>query len=100
MDPHSSTRGRAAIDRRRFLAGGAAALAVAGAGVARGAAPVAVAAAGARRRARAQAKPGGKLTFASTALPPSIEPHMQGLDIWQRRKPLLYENLGWMGSAV
>src|SRR5262245_14687578 len=86
MNPHSSTRGRAAIDRRRFLAGGAAALTVAAAGV--------------PGRARAQAKPGGTLTFASTALPPSIEPHMQGLDIWQRRKPLLYENLVWIDYAL
>ena len=28
---------------------------------------------------------GGTLTYASTALPPNIEPDMQGLDIWQQR---------------
>jgi peptide/nickel transport system substrate-binding protein len=43
---------------------------------------------------RAQA--GGTLTFATSALPPNIEPHMQGLDIWQKRKPLIYENLVWI----
>jgi peptide/nickel transport system substrate-binding protein len=48
------------------------------------------------RHARAQAKPGGVLTVASSALPPNIEPHMQGLDIFQRRKPLVYENLVWI----
>src|SRR5262245_27279254 len=87
MDQYRSPRGRRAlIDRRRFLAGGAAALALAEAGAA--------------RHARAQSRPGGTLTFASTALPPSIEPHMQGLDIWQRRKPLLYENLVWIDYAL
>ncbi|HEX7214782.1 MAG TPA: hypothetical protein VF578_11245, partial [Methylomirabilota bacterium] len=83
MDPHRWT---VPIARRRFLAGGAAAFTL----VAAGAAP----------RAGAQGKPGGTLTFASTALPPSIEPHMQGLDIWQRRKPLLYENLVWIDYAL
>ncbi len=48
----------------------------------------------------AQGKPGGLLTFASSALPPNIEPHMQGLDIWQRRKPLVYENLVWIDHAL
>ncbi|OLB03012.1 MAG: hypothetical protein AUH14_14085 [Candidatus Rokubacteria bacterium 13_2_20CM_69_15_1] len=43
---------------------------------------------------------GGTLTYASTALPPSIEPHMQGLDIWQQRKPLIYENLIWVDEAL
>jgi peptide/nickel transport system substrate-binding protein len=52
------------------------------------------------RRARAQAKPGGVLTVASSALPPSIEPHMQGLDIFQRRKPLVYENLVWIDHGL
>src|SRR3972149_5580037 len=47
-------------------------------------------------RAGAQGKPGGTLTFASAALPPNLEPHMQGLDIWQKRKPLIYENLVWI----
>ena len=47
------------------------------------------------RAARAQGGP-GTLTFATSALPPSIEPHMQGLDIWQKRKPLIYENLVWI----
>lgn len=69
------------LSRRAFLArGGAAALAA-------GLVP---------RRARAQGKPGGVLTVASSALPPNIEPHMQGLDIFQRRKPLVYENLVWI----
>jgi peptide/nickel transport system substrate-binding protein len=81
-----SRRWTVPIDRRRFLAGGAATFALV--------------AAGAARRAGAQGKPGGTLTFASTALPPSIEPHMQGLDIWQRRKPLLYENLVWIDYAL
>jgi len=47
-------------------------------------------------RAAAQGKPGGTLTFATAALPPNLEPHMQGLDIWQKRKPLIYENLVWI----
>jgi peptide/nickel transport system substrate-binding protein len=58
-------------------------------------------AAGLRRgRAAAQGRPGGALTFASAALPPNIEPHMQGLDIWQKRKPLIYENLVWIDPAL
>src|SRR5439155_53991 len=40
------------------------------------------------------------LTYASTALPPNIEPHMQGLDIWQQRKPLIYENLIWVDESL
>ena len=52
------------------------------------------------RVARAQGKPGGSLTFATSALPPNLEPHMQGLDIWQKRKPLLYENLVWIDHAL
>jgi peptide/nickel transport system substrate-binding protein len=52
------------------------------------------------RRAAGQGKPGGTLTFASAALPPSLEPHMQGLDIWQRRKPLVYENLVWIDQNL
>ena len=73
------------LSRRAFLArGGAAALAA-------GLVP---------RRARAQAKPGGVLTVASSALPPNIEPHMQGLDIFQRRKPLVYENLVWIDYGL
>jgi peptide/nickel transport system substrate-binding protein len=39
---------------------------------------------------------GGKLTFGSAALPASIEPHLEGADIYQRRKFLFYENLVWM----
>jgi peptide/nickel transport system substrate-binding protein len=46
--------------------------------------------------ARGQGKAAGTLTFATSALPPNIEPHMQGLDIWQKRKPLIYENLVWI----
>jgi len=59
-----------------------------------------VAAAGAPRPARGQGKPGGTLTFATSALPPNIEPHMQGLDIWQKRKPLIYENLVWIDHGL
>jgi len=51
------------------------------------------------RTAAAQPK-GGTLTYASTALPPNIEPHMQGLDIWQQRKPLIYENLIWVDEFL
>jgi ABC-type transport system substrate-binding protein len=50
--------------------------------------------------APAFAQPRGALTYASTALPPNIEPHMQGLDIWQQRKPLIYENLVWVDEAL
>jgi peptide/nickel transport system substrate-binding protein len=56
--------------------------------------------AGAPRAAGAQAKPGGTLTFATSALPPNVEPHMQGLDIWQKRKPLIYENLVWIDHGL
>jgi peptide/nickel transport system substrate-binding protein len=72
------------VSRRQFLAGTAAIGAT-------GAVP---------RRARAQARPGGVLTVASAALPPNIEPHMQGLDIFQRRKPLIYENLVWIDHGL
>jgi peptide/nickel transport system substrate-binding protein len=75
------------LSRRTFLAGS-------------GAAGLVWAAAGASRRAAAQGKPGGTLTFATAALPPSLEPHMQGLDIWQKRKPLIYENLVWIDAAL
>jgi peptide/nickel transport system substrate-binding protein len=59
-----------------------------------------VATGGAPAVARAQSRPGGTLTFATSALPPNIEPHMQGLDIWQKRKPLIYENLVWIDHAL
>lgn len=59
-----------------------------------------VATAGEPRTARAQSRTGGTLTFATSALPPNLEPHMQGLDIWQKRKPLLYENLVWIDHAL
>ena len=52
------------------------------------------------RLARAQGRRGGTLTFATSALPPNVEPHMQGLDIWQKRKPLLYENLVWIDHGL
>lgn len=52
------------------------------------------------RPARGQGRAGGVLTVASAALPPNIEPHMQGLDIFQRRKPLVYENLVWIDHAL
>ena len=88
MDHQGSKSGhRVPIGRRRLLKTGGAALVLAAAGL--------------PRRAAAQGKTGGgTLTFASTALPPSLEPHMQGLDIWQRRKPLLYENLVWIDHAL
>jgi peptide/nickel transport system substrate-binding protein len=87
MDRDAEQDGNAVrLDRRRFLKTGAtAALALA---------------AGVPAVATAQGKPGGSLTFASSALPPNIEPHMQGLDIWQRRKPLIYENLVWIDHAL
>jgi peptide/nickel transport system substrate-binding protein len=72
------------MDRRTFLTTLGAAAAVA-------AAPATL---------RAQAKAGGTLTFATSALPPNIEPHMQGLDIWQKRKPLIYENLVWIDHGL
>jgi peptide/nickel transport system substrate-binding protein len=75
------------LSRRTFLAGSGAA----GLGWVAGAGP---------RRAAAQGKPGGTLTFATAALPPSLEPHMQGLDIWQKRKPLIYENLVWIDATL
>lgn len=71
------------LSRRTLLKTGAAAAV----GLAGGWAP---------RRAPAQVRTGKTLTFASAALPPNLEPHMQGLDIWQRRKPLIYENLVWI----
>ncbi len=75
------------LSRRTFLTGS-------------GAAGLAWAAGVGPRRAGAQGKPGGTLTFATAALPPSLEPHMQGLDIWQKRKPLIYENLVWIDAAL
>ena len=42
----------------------------------------------------------GTLTFAVPAGPQSIEPHLEGADIWQRRKPLIYENLVWIDYAM
>ena len=75
------------LSRRMFLAGSGAAGLVWAAGVR-------------PRRAAAQGKPGGTLTFATAALPPNLEPHMQGLDIWQKRKPLIYENLVWIDAAL
>jgi peptide/nickel transport system substrate-binding protein len=82
-EPHARTT---PLSRRALLAGGGAA--------ALGAASLLP------RRARAQGKPGGVLTVASSALPPNIEPHMQGLDIFQRRKPLVYENLIWIDHGL
>ncbi len=43
---------------------------------------------------------GGTLVFATSALPASIEPHLEGADIWQKRKPLVYENLVWIDYAL
>jgi len=79
-DAHS-----ALCDRRGFLKRGAMAIAVAAA---------------APSVSFGQRTAGGTLTFASATLPPSIEPHMQGLDIWQRRKPLIYENLVWVDHGL
>lgn len=53
----------------------------------------AVGALAAAARPRVASAQGKTLTFATATLPPNIEPHMQGLDIWQKRKPLVYENL-------
>jgi peptide/nickel transport system substrate-binding protein len=78
---------QARLGRRAFLKGTGAL----GVGAAAGLRP---------RRAAGQGKPGGTLTFATSALPPNIEPHMQGLDIWQKRKPLVYENLVWIDQNL
>jgi peptide/nickel transport system substrate-binding protein len=75
------------LSRRAFLARGGAAAALGAVGLV-------------PRGAGGQGKPGGVLTVASSALPPNIEPHMQGLDIFQRRKPLIYENLVWIDHAL
>lgn len=49
---------------------------------------------GGMSRVKAQAPQyGGTLTFASSALPASIEPHLESADIFQQRKFLFYENL-------
>jgi peptide/nickel transport system substrate-binding protein len=75
---------RAVLTRRAFLKhSGAAGIALAGG-----------------RPAPAAFAQGRTLTFASSALPPNIEPHMQGLDIFQRRKPLVYENLVWIDHGL
>lgn len=79
--------GRPGVDRREFLkATTLTAVALSGGLLA--------------QRVAAQGKAGGTLVFASTALPPNIEPHMQGLDIWQKRKPLVYENLVVVDEAL
>lgn len=65
-----------------------------------GATAAAATVAGWPRAVRAQPRPGGTLTVASSSLPPNIEPHMQGLDIWQKRKPLIYENLVWIDGNL
>ena len=77
----------AGLGRRTFLKG----TGIAAVGLAAGVSP---------RRVGAQGRAGGTLTFASAALPPNIEPHMQGLDIFQKRKPLIYENLVWIDHAL
>jgi peptide/nickel transport system substrate-binding protein len=38
-------------------------------------------------------RPEVEVVFATANVPASTEPHIDGADIWQRRKPLLYENL-------
>ena len=85
MTDHVASHGN--LSRRAFLLRGSGAAALGAASLA-------------PRRARAQGKPGGVLTVASSALPPNIEPHMQGLDIFQRRKPLVYENLVWIDYGL
>src|SRR5207247_1845617 len=85
--PTGLDEGGVMIGRRGFLKSG-------------GATVLGLATFAAGRAAPGQGKPGGTLTFASAALPPNIEPHMQGLDIWQRRKPLIYENLVWIDHAL
>jgi len=42
------------------------------------------------------ASPRKTLTLAVPGGPQSIEPHLEGADVWQRRKPLIYENLVWI----
>jgi peptide/nickel transport system substrate-binding protein len=37
-----------------------------------------------------------RLNFAVPVGPQSIEPHLEGADPWQRRRPLIYENLVWI----
>lgn len=86
-------RGARGMNRREFLKTAGAA----GLGMAAGQmlspyrvwAAAAAPAAGTPRR-------GGKITFGSAALPASIEPHLEGADIYQRRKFLFYENLIWV----
>ena len=47
--------------------------------------------------APALAQPTTEVTFATSNMPSSLEPHLNGADIWQRRKPMMYENLTRIG---
>ncbi|MFQ5795309.1 MAG: ABC transporter substrate-binding protein [Candidatus Bipolaricaulia bacterium] len=38
-------------------------------------------------------RPDTEVIFATSNMPSSLEPHLNGADIWQRRKPMIYENL-------
>jgi peptide/nickel transport system substrate-binding protein len=77
---------RRRLTRRDFLRAGAGmAASAAVAGAARSVPAVAAA-----------PKRGGTVVFATAALMASIDPHLEGADIWQKRKPLVYENLVWI----
>lgn len=45
-------------------------------------------------------KTGGHLIFATSIDVPSLEPHLESADAWQRRKPLIYQNLTWVDYDV
>ena len=45
-------------------------------------------------------KTGGHLIFATSIDVPSLEPHLEAADAWQRRKPLIYQNLTWIDNDV
>ncbi|MGE5253543.1 MAG: ABC transporter substrate-binding protein, partial [Planctomycetaceae bacterium] len=82
QNPKSSTAGKSLMTRREVLK-------------AAGAAGVMASVPASMIRTALGASP-KRLTFAVPAGPQSIEPHLEGADIWQRRKPLIYENLVWI----
>jgi len=43
---------------------------------------------------------GGSLILATSIDVPSLEPHLESADAWQRRKPLIYQNLTWVDNDV
>lgn len=45
-------------------------------------------------------KTGGQVIFATSIDVPSLEPHLEAADAWQRRKPLIYQNLTWIDNDV